>query len=261
MALGRRPLPDSVEAGGRRYVLKRAFKHDFFAATALYQADPPVHSGDGQVILKIQRLAPFFFIPLRWVGRILSARERGALQRLAGVRGVPRLIGTWGSTGLIRDFVEGDTLADVKRVGDDFHPQLRELIDAIHARDMAYVDLEKPGNVLVGSDGRPHLFDFQISWYWPKRWGGDLWPVRSIRRRLQNGDLYHLIKLQRRSRPDQLSEEELARSYHKPWFVRAHNFLTRPLTRLRRRILNWLDPERGRGERGRVSEHKLMGGA
>ena len=260
-ALGRRPLPDALELGGCRYVQNRVFKHDFFAATALYQADPPCAGGADRVILKLQRQAPLLLIPLRWVGRILSARERAALERLAGVRGVPRFISPWGPTGLIREYIEGHTLAEVERVDDFFHPRLRELIDAVHARNMAYVDLEKPANVLVGEDGRPYLFDFQISWYWPRHWGGDLWPVRAVRRWLQNGDLYHLIKLQRRSRPDQLSQDVLAASYRKPWFVRAHNLWTRPLTRLRRRMLNWLDPRRGRGERGRISDHKLMGGA
>lgn len=248
-ALGRKPLPPTIEVEGRRYRLARVFKHDFFAATALYERD------QHRVILKLQRQASFLLVPLGWVGRILAARERAAFRRLAGLPGVPRLLADFGPTGLIREFVEGSTLAEAERVGDDFHPRLRALIDAIHSRGMAYVDLEKPGNVLVGSDGLPYLFDFQISWYWPKRWGGELFPARAICKRLQKGDLYHLVKLQRRSRPDQLSPEALAASYQKPWYVRLHNLVTRPFTRLRRRILRRVDPQRGRGERGLAPEN------
>jgi len=267
-ALGKTPLPPTIEAGGKTYSFVQTFKNDFFAITSLY--DGPA----GRVILKVQRQAPFLLIPMRWAGRLLAAREWHSMSRLQGIPGVPKLIDRWGATGLIREFVEGRTLAEalpppllrgaegdhsgslkgghVARVNDEFHPRLRELVDAIHAREMAYVDLEKPGNVLVGEDGRPYLFDFQIAWYWPRRYGGRLWPMRVLLRRLQAGDLYHLIKLQRRSRPDQLSPEVLRASYHKPWYIRLHNTLTRPFTRLRRKILRKLDPHRAPGERGMV---------
>ena len=249
-ALGKKPLPQEIEAGGVIYRHIETFKNDFFAVTSLYEGPA------GKVVLKVQRQAPMFLIPMQWAGRILAVRERSSLERLQGLPGIPKLIGTWSGTGLIREYIEGHTLADAPHVDDDYHPRLRELIDAIHAREMAYVDLEKPGNVLVGSDGRPYLFDFQIAWYWPRRWGGRLWPMRALLRKLQSGDRYHLIKLQRRSRPDQLSPEVLKASYNKPWFVRLHSTLTRPLTRLRRRILRRIDPERGPGERGMVKQGK-----
>lgn len=78
--------------------------------------------------------------------------------------------------------------------------------------------------------------------------------MRRLRRWLQSGDLYHLTKLQRRTRPDQLSEEQLAASYRKPWYVRLHRTITGPFTWVRRRILDRVDPRRGRGERGRISD-------
>ena len=252
-ALGKKSLPPSIEAGGNTYQYVHTFKDDFFAITSLYEGQA------GKVILKVQRQARFFLLPMRWAGRILAARERHSLERLQGIEGIPTLIGTWSSTGLIREYVPGKTLADAARVDDEFHPRLRQLIDTIHQRDMAYVDLEKPGNVLVGEDGGPHLFDFQIAWYWPRKWGGDLWPMCALLRKLQSGDRYHLVKLQRRSRPDQLSPEALKASYEKPWYVRLHSVLTRPFTRLRRRILRRLDPQRGRGERGMVERTNATG--
>lgn len=253
-ALGRKSLPPQISAKGHTFDLRQVFKNDFFAVTAMYEGPA------GRVILKVQREASFLLVPTRWIGRLLAAREWACLERLNGVRGIPALIERRGATGIVREYVEGHAMSSGERVPDAFHAELRELIAAIHARGMAYVDLEKCENVLVGDDGRPHLIDFQIAWYWPARWGGELFPMRFLRGWFQRGDLYHLRKLQRRTRPDQLSAEELAASYKKPWFVRWHRTVTYPFTFVRRLILDRVDPRRGRGERGRVDTEPLIAG-
>jgi hypothetical protein len=256
-ALGRRTLPGEINVGGRRYTLREVFKNDFFAITALY--DGNANGKAGKVILKVHRRAPFLLIPLRWVGRLLCAKECAAFAQLGDVEGVPRLLERWESTGVIREYIEGHPLARDEHVADDFHERLRALVNTIHQRDMAYVDLEKSENVLVGDDGKPHLFDFQISWYWPKRWGGALWPMRVIRRCLQEGDLYHLGKLHRRSRPDQLTDAQRAATYCKPWHVAWHHPLTYPFTWCRRLVLHRIDPKRAGTERGRILKDPLIG--
>lgn len=243
----------AIEVAGRRYAQQKIFKNDFFAITALYADEC------AKVLLKVNRQAGFLLLPLSWVGRVLANRECAALERLRGVEGIPHLIGRWGSTGLVREFIDGTPLVRGARVPDDFHMRLRRLVEQIHDRGMAYVDLEKCENVLVGTDGRPHLFDFQISWYVSPRWGGELWPLRTLRRWFQKGDLYHLRKLQRRTRPDQLSPGEWAASYRKPWYVHVHRRITWPFTWCRRRILDRLDPRRRNGERGRVSHDDVIG--
>jgi len=245
-ALGRKRPPDTFEIGGSSYVLTRVFKNDFFAITSLYEGEL------GKVVLKINRQASLAGIPLRWIGRFLAAREQTLHERLAGIEGVPRFLGRWGITGVVHEYVEGHVLGRNERVPDDFHPRLRRIIEQMHRRGVAYVDLQKCENVIVGDDGQPCLIDFQISWYLPRRWGGELWPVRLIRSRLQAGDLYHLVKFQRRTRPDQLTAQEFAASYRRPWYVRLHTSFTRPFILARRAILNRLDPKRGCGERGRV---------
>ncbi len=251
-ALGRGSLPPEIEVSGGRYALRRVFKNDFFAITAMYEGEV------GRVLLKVGRQASFLLLPMAWVGRWLAAREQAALTHLDDVNGIPKFMARWGPTGIIREYVEGHPLAKSEHVADDFHPRLRSLIEVIHRQGMAYVDLEKCENVLVGDDGRPYLFDFQISWYLPDRWGGKLWPMRVLRGWFQRGDLYHLLKLQRRTRPDQLSPEALAASYRKPWYVRVHRMVTWPFTCVRRAILNRVDPRR-EGERGRVSEQDMAG--
>ena len=227
--------------------LGTVFKDDFFAVTARYDGD------GGSVILKVNRQASLFGLPMRWVGRFLASREQACFRRLADVDGIPAFIARWDGTGVVRGFAAGHAMKKGEPVADDFHDRLTALIDAIHDRGMAYVDLEKCENVLVGEDGKPYLFDFQISWYVPKSWGGNLWPLRKIRGWFQNGDLYHLVKLHRRTRPDQLTQEQLEASYRRPWYVRVHRFVTWPLLWCRRRILDKIDPRRGDSERGRVS--------
>jgi hypothetical protein len=253
LALGRRDLPREIIVCGRRYGKSRVFKDDFFAVTALYEGEA------GRVVLKTGRQAPFFFLPMSWIGRLLANREQAVLERLDDVSGVPRYLGRWGATGLVREYIEGRVLRKGEWVPDSFHADLSRLVATLHSRSLAVVDLEKCENVLVGADGRPHLFDFQISWYLPARRGGELWLSRTIRAWLQESDRYHLLKLQRRTRPDQMSEGQLRASYRKPWYVQFQGVLARPLTLLRRVILGYVDPRRRTGERGQVLEEQSMG--
>ncbi len=250
LALGSRPLPSELRTLEETFLLRRVFKNDFFAATALYEGSTR------KIVLKIGRQAPFLLIPLRWIGRFLAAREASALLRLRDLEGIPQYLGAWEDTGILRAYIEGRPLQKGDPVPDDFHGRLRELIRTIHGRGMAYVDLEKCENVLLGHDGQPYLFDFQISWYLSPRRGGELWAARRLRAWLQAGDEYHLVKLQRRTRPDQLSPAVLQASYAKPWVVRAYTRAVRPLTRFRRGLLQWLDPRRHAGERGRIVQNE-----
>ena len=69
-ALGRKTFPRVLDLPGGAYELARPFKHDFFAATALYKRN------DGHaVVLKIGRSADVLGLPARWIGRFLARRE------------------------------------------------------------------------------------------------------------------------------------------------------------------------------------------
>lgn len=246
LARGRTPLPEVVELPSGVCRLEHVFKHDFFAATALYRGESE------KVVVKFGRRASLFGLPMGWIGRWHARHETRLYLALADLDVVPAFRGPVGRDGFAHAYVEGSPLHRGRHVPDDFFPRLAAALAVMHARQIAYVDLEKCENVLVGDDGRPYLIDFQISFLWPWRWGGSVFPISWIRRRLQHADLYHLRKLQRRTRPDQLSAEALRATYQRPWYVRLHGWLTRPLTRLRRRLLNRIDPEEKRGERGRV---------
>lgn len=234
MALGKNDLPSCLTVERAAFRHTKTFKHDFFAATGLYEGP------QGKVILKIGRVAPLFGLPLSWIGRLLARHEARLYALTQGVPGVPRFFGMHGKTGIVHEFVEGRPLKKDDAPADDFFPRLSAMLARIHALGAAYVDLEKRENILLGDDGSPHLIDFQISWHVPANRGGETWPLRLVRDMLQASDRYHLLKHWRRQRPDQLPPEALADAVNIPFWIRWHRLLFRPLTLLRRRILVWL---------------------
>ena len=234
-ALGRTEMPASIVADdGKRYDRLEIFKHDFFAATGLYE------SADAKVVLKMGRTADFLGLPMRWLGEFLTTREVRLYRMLDRHAGVPNFVATIGKAGFLHEFVEGHSLQKRESVPDTFFPQLETLLNEIHDRNVAYVDMEKCGNILVGADGRPYLVDFQISWHVPDRWGGRIGPAKWICKLLQASDRYHFLKHHRRTRPDQLTPEQLERSYRPPFYIGIHRWIARPFTLLRRRTLQRL---------------------
>jgi hypothetical protein len=145
-------------------------------------------------------------------------------------------------------FVPGHPLQRREAVPDAFFPQLETLLRELHARDIAYVDLNKRQNILVGDDGRPYLIDFQISLQLHGGWRR-VRLARWLLARFQRADTYHVLKHKRRLRTDQLSPGERAVVERIGFWIRLHRLIARPLTLLRRRALSRLQ----RGESGAVA--------
>lgn len=260
-ALGADELPERIVVRGREYRLARPFKHDFFAATGLYERAPDANEPPGsapcplRVVLKVGRTARLFGLPMRWIGRWLTGREARNYVALQGTPGVPRFLGLWKDVGLVHEFVEGHALQRYEHVDDEFFPRLTELIRTLHRRDMAYVDLEKRDNILVGDDGRPYLIDFQISYALSSTPSHRHVVARFLLDRLREGDVYHLLKHYRRHRPDQLAREQIAASYQRPIWVDLHRICFRPWTLLRRRALTYLHDGQWKPREG-LAPHK-----
>lgn len=241
-------MPTEIRLIDGPYRHVRTFKHDFFAATGLYQGP------SGKVVLKLGRTALLLGLPMAWLGEWAADHEWDMYRLAEDVPCVPRCFGKYGRTGFVHAYVEGHPLQRHERVSDEFFPQLNDILDRLHARGMAYVDLEKRENILVGTDGKPWLIDFQISYPGPdldqlidrRRGPGVLHKFipRALRRylliRLQRGDRYHLLKHRRRHRPDTLTQVEIASSYQVGLTIQLHRLLMRPLTLLRRSILKIL---------------------
>ena len=223
-ALGRHLLPETFEIDGTKYHLVESVKHDFVAATGFYE------DSDGRrVVLKIGRTARVFGFPMRWMGRFLCRREMRFYRKLSDLPNVPKLVGTVGDTGFVHEYVQGRPLAAGKEVPDGFFDECMALLAEVHRRGMAYVDTNKPENILLGDDGRPHLIDFQISW-----------DSRFFLRRMQREDIYHILKHKRKLRRDELTSEELKRVIQKSFFIRLHRTVFRPYFVIRRRLFRRL---------------------
>jgi len=221
---------------GRTYHLEKTLKQDFFAATGRYVGP------DGErVVLKHYHTEPWLGCPLEWAGRLMADREVRHYRLLQDTGGVPRLLGRVGRSAFAHAWVEGEDLLDRHDPPpDDFFNRLEALVAVMHSRNMAYIDMNKPDNVLVAENGRPVLIDFQISWA-PRL---DRGLLRGLKRRLlalfQEADRYHVRKLKRQNRPDLMTPEERAASKRPPWFLRLHRIVGAPLRDLRRKVLEWV---------------------
>ena len=167
-------------------------------------------------------------------------REIANLEAVQGLKRVPRLVGKYGLEGFLYEYVPGKPLSEKPAIPDDFFDRLGEVVKAVHGREMAYVDLNKRGNILLGDDGGPWLIDFQISVRLGTRWPVLGWLAGRMLEWLQAEDRYHLLKHKRRLRPDLMTEEELAASRRVSRLIALHRRCTRPLTRLRRWVLGRL---------------------
>jgi hypothetical protein len=66
------------------YRLSKRFKHDFFAATALYEIENNTDSAEApkKIVLKMYRHQHLFGIPMKWLGKFLCKHEVSILRRL-----------------------------------------------------------------------------------------------------------------------------------------------------------------------------------
>jgi len=231
--------PEELTIAGAAYRLSRVLKHDFLAATCLYEAAAPPEGCPPKAVVKFARAQDFCGLPLAWAGEFLFDREEGFYRALAGVEGVPRWLGRLGPRACAIEYVEGRSLDRLEAPPAGFFDALRRLMDAVHARGVAYGDANKRSNILVDRRGRPHLVDFQISL---RRRDELPWPISAVLRRavkyLAAKDLYHLYKHKRRMVPQELTPEEEALSRRRSGLHALHRFLTKPYRRWRRRFLN-----------------------
>ena len=237
-----RPPAERLEIAGATYRLVRVFKHDFWAATCMYEreenaGETPAIPPD-KIVVKIGRVQPFCGFHLAWVGAWLRANEQAAYRLLAGVPGVPRWVGSFGATGYAVEYIDGLALDRAGPPPPGFFDRLRGLFEQVHARGIAYTDSNKRSNILVGPGGAPYLVDYQIS----VRRRDDLpWPLRAIVaavvRYLQRKDLYHLYKHKRRLAPRELSPDEDALSRERGGMHAFHRWFTKGYRALRRRFL------------------------
>jgi hypothetical protein len=236
------PPPEIIQSAGVSYRLTRVFKHDFFAATCLYEASQPagpVGQNFPKIVVKFTRRQRFLIFPLAWLGRLTCRHEQDIYAHLVGLEGVPRWAGLLDKYSYAIEYIDALPLDHFPKPPAGFFEQLRKLMDAIHSRGIAYCDANKRSNILIDHAGRCYLVDYQISF----RRRDDLpWPIGGILatavRYVQRSDLYHIYKHKRRLCPEELTESEAKISRDRGWLHSLHRKLTDPWRLIRRRYLS-----------------------
>jgi hypothetical protein len=236
LALGDGQLPESVNVANKMWHKVKTFKHDFFAATGLYKNDQEEVS-----VLKIFRPRSFLLLPY-WLLSIFEARhEEKVYLRLQDTGHVPKWIGRYGRSGIMHEFVPGCHLNRGTTVSDDFFPKLEALFKTMHSRGMAYLDTNKPDNIIVGDDGKCYLIDFQITWVQPPFPFSLLtYPFFAI---FKDSDLYHTKKHWRKIYPGNISKEEFDKS--RPLYIKIHRKFANPIRAIRRAYLRKIEEGAG----------------
>lgn len=101
---------------------------------------------------------------MAWLRCRMLRREEKAYRRLQKVAGLPRCYGLLDGKYMLLEYFDSVPVR-VARIPDReiFFSALREMIDAIHAAGVAHGDLKTRNNIMVTSDGRPHIVDFGIA--------------------------------------------------------------------------------------------------
>jgi hypothetical protein len=262
-ACGDAGLPGQITCLGAEYVLEKVLKHDFHAATGLYRREEAQVSGvksqgdsaagtsdfklqtsnfklPTRLICKINRRMHFCFFPLGLFGRLLTHSEVCNLRRCAGIPEVPRVLARVDAHTYVYEYIEGQSLNEKPPLPPDFFDRLVRALERVHARRLVHFDLHKTGNILVDTEGRPHILDFQISQYIADRCLLSRRLSDRFRRWLQSYDLYHIYKHKRRLQPQLLTEAEAKLSYNHSLGLRIQRTIAWPYKRIRRACLRRL---------------------
>lgn len=247
-ALGSSDPPEQIQIDSETFERIEIYKHDSWAATALYQSEAR------KIVCKFNRRQRLFIVPMSWLGRRLAKRETRFLCLLKDVSNIPNPVGPVYSEGVLlqnaaaHDYVEGRPVGDHECVNDEFFPKLEQTLATLHERGIAYIDLHKSENILLGTDGLPHLIDFQASYLRPQ--SRVLARVtRRLERMLQELDCYHLQKHLTLKRPDiaGCTWDEFNHRNERPMWIKAHRKLATPFRKFRRKLLVLLGVRKNQG--------------
>lgn len=103
---------------------------------------------------------------IRWsIGTLLTRREATALRRLSGIAGIPDEVKQCCAYCLRYRYMDGETLGTVsnqkKKLPRSYFLEAEKLLEEMHSRQIAHLDLRRGDNWIVRADGKPGIIDFQ----------------------------------------------------------------------------------------------------
>lgn len=147
----------------------------------------------------------------RILGPLLAAREARALNRLHGVKGVPKLLRRPDSRSLLLEYLPVAQLSDEENKNtdwEDFFDRLQTLVVRMHERGVAHCDLRSPFNTLIDANSEPVIVDFVAAVTRGRPWN---LPVNWVFGRFVEADKGALIKLKKAVAPELITEVEYER--------------------------------------------------
>jgi hypothetical protein len=170
-------------------------------------------------------------------GQLLLRRELSALQRVAGVKGVPRDVFRVDRHAFAYRFVPGRPLATIHQdqLPTAIFEALEQTLRDVHARGIVHIDIRNCRNVIVDERNEPVLLDFESH----LDTGG--W-LASQRERLETFDLAGVYKHWSRAKAASLGPQRLAvlermNRWRRMWVFRGVWFYPREARKLLRRML------------------------
>jgi RIO-like serine/threonine protein kinase len=158
-----------------------------------------VNARDGVFVERDTRTA---HAALRWLARLLAAREAAALAALAALAGearVPRLLAFDGVV-VRRSYLPGVPLHEAAPRSRAYFVDALRVLRRLHRAGIAHNDLAKEANWLVTAGGACAIVDFQLATRSPAR-------TARFRRRAYE-DLRHLLKHKRTYQPLELTARQ-----------------------------------------------------
>lgn len=178
----------------------------------------------------------------RWLGRRLARREARALERLAAIDGIPRLLCQTRNR-LERSFVAGQPMHEAKPADLSWFRDALRLLRQVHRAGVSHNDLAKEANWICRDPQTAGLVDFQLAICHRRRGRIFRWLARE--------DLRHLLKHKAHYRSDALTQGQRRLLARPGWPTRIWRAGFKPVYHfITRGLLGW--PERdGAAERER----------
>lgn len=176
----------------------------------------------GGVAWVVKDFSPKSWVIKNLVGRPALRHELKALQKLQGLVGVPQNAYQVDAYAIAYHHMPGRVLAKCPRgeYAPTYFPALEKLVQDMHARGIAHLDIRYMHNVLVCDDGSPALIDFQTAVNLPTY-------MKWLSRRLQRVDISGVYKHWLKRSPETLDEErrlklEKQNAWRKYWIISGY---------------------------------------
>ncbi len=117
--------------------------------------------GGQYFIIKDAQKRNFFF---RWtLSWWLIQKEWKIYEKLNGIKGIPKPLKRIDRFAFALEFIPGRPIGRNEKLPTSFFPSLKRILDEIHLRGIAHLDLRHKGNILITEAGEPYLIDFNSS--------------------------------------------------------------------------------------------------